>query len=321
MSPIYISREVDPYFNIASEYQLLTEANEEVCLYLWQNQPCVVIGRNQNLYAECNMDYLVKNHILPVRRFSGGGAVFQDIGNVNFTFIAKEEYSNNMMFVEIIKKALSSFSIDCIFSGRNDLLFEGKKVSGHASYCENKNYMYHGTMMVNVNLDMLVSVLKPSYIKLSSKGINSVRSRVVNLSQINNNITEEKLKEAFLKVFFDVYGDTPIRFIDKENMQPLLYEKISQDKWIYGESPEFGICIEKKLSKGNVTIYAKVEDGIIKNIKIYTDSLLIVDIPKLEKDLIGTLYRENNLFEQIDKFFTNKTIGQNDFIHLGVNHK
>lgn len=306
MSPIYISREVDPYFNIASEYQLLSEANEEVNLYLWQNQPCVVIGRNQNIYAECNVDYLEKSHILPVRRFSGGGAVFQDFGNMNFTFITKEEYSNNMIFVEIIKKALSSFGINCSFSGRNDLIYEGKKISGHASYCENQNYMYHGTIMVNVNLDMLVNVLKPSYIKLSSKGINSVRSRVVNLSQINNNITEKKLKEALLKEFFDVYGDTPIRFINKENMQPLLYEKISQDKWIYGESPEFGICIGKKLSKGNVTIYTEVEDGIIKNIKIYTDSLLIVDFSKFEKYLIGTLYRESDLFEQINKFFRNK---------------
>lgn len=107
-------------------------------------------------------------------------------------------------------------------------------------------------------------------------------------------------------MFIDVYGDTPIRFIDKGNIQPLLYEKVSQDKWIYGESPEYGICIGKKLSKGNVTIYAEVEDGIIKNIKIYTDSLLIVDFSKLEKHLIGTLYRESYLFEQIDKFFRNK---------------
>lgn len=309
MNRVYISLETDPYFNVAAEYQLFMEAEEDIGLFLWKNQPCVIIGRNQNLYAECNMEYLRENQILPVRRFSGGGAVFQDMGNVNFTFITKEEKGKPKKFIDVIKKAVSSFNIKCTFNGRNDLLYAGKKISGHASYTEDGNYMYHGTMMVDVDLDMLTNSLKPSYSKLSSKGINSVRSRVVNLSRINNGVTVEKFKDALINAFNDIYGKgVPIQCVSREKIQPSLYNKIQENSWIYGESPRFEILAEKRLSSGNVTISADVVDGMIKCIKIYTDSLLVVDFSKLEKELIGTLYQEGALFNLIEDFLLNSSL-------------
>ena len=306
MSRIYISQEVDPYFNIAAEYQLFNEADEEMCLFLWQNQPCVVIGRNQNFYAECDMEYLNKKQILPLRRFSGGGAVFQDMGNVNFTFITKENNANPKQFIEMAQQALATMGIDSSFSGRNDLLYQGRKISGHANYTEDGNYIYHGTMMVDVDLDMLTKVLKPSFIKLDSKGIDSVRSRVINLSQINSDITDEKLKKAMIDAFKNVYGDTqPIKYINKKNMNPAFYDKIQQAEWIFGEAPQFEIQVEKRLSEGNVTLCSQVEDGLATQIEIYTDSLSHVDFTVLKEKLVGSLYDESKFFEMIDDFLSN----------------
>lgn len=303
MNKIYISNENNPYFNVSAEHQLFLKADKNTLLYLWQNSSCVVFGRNQNVFAECNMKYLGENHILPVRRFSGGGAVFQDLGNLNFTFVTKEENANIQKYLSVIKNALSSFNVNCEFSGRNDMLCDKKKFSGHAYYTDNGNYMYHGTIMVNVNMDILSNVLKPSFLKLESKGIDSVRSRVINLSQINNSITIDKIKKAIIKAFTEVFGQSePIKYIDKESFHPLLFEKINKDEWIYGESPRFSINIEKNFSFGNVTVSVDVTEGLINRIKIQTDSLLAIDFSKCEEYLTGTLFQENIIFEYIEKY-------------------
>lgn len=227
MNNIYLSREIDPYFNIAAEYQLFLEAKEEAALFLWQNSPAVIIGRNQNIYAECDLNYLEEMKILPVRRFSGGGAVFQDLGNVNFTFITQEKDADTEKFLSVIQNAVASLGINCTFSGRNDLLYEGKKFSGHAYYADNGNYLYHGTVMVDVDMDILSGVLRPSFVKLQSKGIASVRSRVINLSQINSEITIDAVKDAILLAFLKIYGESePIKYIDRKSIQPDLWDTI-----------------------------------------------------------------------------------------------
>lgn len=268
-----------------------------------------IIGRNQNLYGECDINYLEKKQIFPARRFSGGGAVFQDMGNVNFTFITKEKWANPKQFIEVAKKAVASFNIDCSFSGRNDLLYEGKKISGHASYTEDGNYMYHGTMMVNVDLDMLTNVLRPSFIKLDSKGIDSVRSRVINLSQINTKITEKKLKEAFINAFNDVFGKSQsIQYMNKKNTKPLFRNKIQQREWIFGEAPQFQIQVERRLSKGNVTLCTQVRHGLVTQMEIYTDSLLTVDFSGIKEKLTGVLYDESKFFKMIDDFLLKECV-------------
>lgn len=305
MNKIYISKETDPYFNVASEYQLLTEADDNTSLFLWQNSSCVVFGRNQNIYAECNTEYLKKHNILPVRRFSGGGAVYQDIGNLNFTFVAKEKNADTKKYLSVIKNAINTFEVDCNFSGRNDLLCNGKKFSGHAYYTEDDNNMYHGTIMINVDIDMLSKALKPSYLKLESKGIDSVKSRVVNLSDINSSITTNAVREALIKSFVEVFGESEdIKYIDKENFQAPLFRKINTDKWIYDEAPQYSINFEKKLSIGIVTISVDVENGLIKQIKIQTDSLSVINFAECEKLLIGRKFDKDYIFAYIEKFIT-----------------
>lgn len=303
MNKIYISNENNPYYNVSAEHQLFLEADESTTFYLWQNRACVVFGRNQNVFAECDMEFMQKNQILPVRRFSGGGAVFQDLGNLNFTFVTKKETVDTAKYLSVIKNALSFFNAHCEFSGRNDMLCNGKKFSGHAFYEDNGNYMYHGTIMVNVDINMLSSVLKPSFLKLESKGINSVKSRVINLSQVNSDITVDTIKKALVSAFSDIFGESnQIKYIDKDSFNPPLFEKISKDKWIYGECPKFSLNIQKKLTCGNVTVSADVKEGLINRIKIQTDSIYVIDLSDCEKHLTGTLFQENAVFDYIEKY-------------------
>ncbi|MDC7236927.1 MAG: lipoate--protein ligase [Sphaerochaetaceae bacterium] len=303
MNKIYLAKETDPYYNVATEYQLMREATNDTNLFLWQNSPAVIFGRNQSIFAEADTEFLKKNNISPVRRFSGGGAVFQDLGNLNFTFITKEKNANPQKYLLTLEKALSDLNIKCEFSGRNDLLCNGKKFSGHAYYTDDDNYLYHGTIMVDVNLDILSKVLKPSFLKLKSKGIDSVKSRVINLSQINKDITTENVSNSLIKAFKGLFGDVEkIIQIDKNNFFAQMYQKISTDKWIYQESPQFSITIEKKLNIGNVLVSSEVVDGIIKQIKIQTDSLTIFDFSQCEKNLIGNIYQENNIFDVVEQF-------------------
>lgn len=307
MSQIYISLETDPYFNVAAEYQLFKETSGGTSLFLWRNKPAVIFGRNQNVFAECDVKFLKKHGILPVRRFSGGGAVFHDLGNVNFTFLSKEQDADINRYRKVIRDAVYSLGIACTFSGRNDLLIEGKKFSGHAYYADLGNFLYHGTIMVNVDFDLLSGALKPSFLKLHSNGIPSVRNRVVNLSQVNVGITLESVQEALMKAFAAEYGaDEPLIYIDSHNMQPSVYGKIKKDDWIYGESPDFDIRFERKLSFGNVTVFADISGGKVYRTKIYTDSLAAIDFSPCEKTLTGLFFREDILVAAIENFIKNK---------------
>lgn len=303
MNRIYVSLETDPYFNVAAEYQLFLQSDEDTCLFLWQNRPAVIAGRNQNFFAECDMAYLERHQILPVRRLSGGGAVFQDMGNVNFTFLTKERRADTDQFLSVIKSAVASYGIVCTFSGRNDLLYEGKKFSGHAYYTDDGNYLYHGTIMVDVDMDMLSNALKPSLLKLRSKGITSVKSRVINLSQINGEITAAGIKDALMGTFSAICDTcAPVQYISKETMHLSLLDIITHDEWIYGEAPEYEINAEKKLPLGNVSIAADIVDGRVRHITIHTDSLSTFDFFDCEKKLIGVLFKEDTLFDRIAEY-------------------
>lgn len=306
MNRIYISEESDPYFNVAAEYQLFTETGPETCLFLWQNRPAVILGRNQNVFAECDMAFLRGHGIPPVRRLSGGGTVFHDLGNVNFTFLAREEDANMDRYLKVVHDAVSSLGVECTFSGRNDLLAGGKKFSGHAHYTDDGHFLYHGTLMVSVDLDMLAGALKPSFIKLRSRGIDSVRSRVVNLSDLCADITPQKMKDAMAQAFLAEYATEPSAFpINKRTIRPSILEKIQKADWIYGEAPDFDVSFEKKLSFGNVCISADISNGRITRIKIHTDSLAVLDFTSYEKELLGSFFDEGTLISHLEQFVKN----------------
>ncbi len=284
MKKIVISEEFDPCFNIAAEHQLFLSSEEDLHLFLWQNDSSVIIGRNQNLYAECDLNYLREHDIKAVRRFSGGGAVYHDKGNVNFTFITKEASASQDYFVKLIQSAMQRLGIDCEFSGRNDLLFKNRKFSGHAYYTDGDNYMYHGTVLVNVNFEQLENALTPSKIKLESKGVESVRSRVINLSEINSEITAQSVIQAFIETF----ECNHIESINKMNFHPPLEKILSSDNWMFAQSPKFDVELERRYSFGTMSVSISIADDLIQNIKINTDSLKIYDFNACEKELYHT---------------------------------
>jgi len=301
MKKIIISNEFDPYFNIAAEHQLFLDSDEDIHLFLWQNDASIIIGRNQNIYAECDLVYLKEHDIKVVRRFSGGGAVYHDKGNINFTFITKEKVSNQVKFIELIQATIAKLGIDCEFSGKNDLLYKNQKFSGHAYYTDGDNYMYHGTILVNVNLEQLEKALTPSMLKLQSKGIASVRNRVVNLSSIHSDITIEKVIQAFIETF----DCKNIEYIDKTNFKAPLEQMLSSYDWLYAQSPKFDIELERRYSFGNVSIHISASDGMIQSTKINTDSLHLYDFKSCEDKLLGKCFSEQALWEYIEQYIAN----------------
>jgi lipoate---protein ligase len=298
MDKIIISNEFDPYFNIAAENQLFLNSDEDIHLFLWQNDASVIVGRNQNIYAECDLAYLEEHNIKAVRRFSGGGAVYHDKGNVNFTFITKEKVANEVKFLEMIQATILKLGIECEFSGRNDLLYKNQKFSGHAYYTDNDNYMYHGTILVSVNLKQLEKALTPSKLKLQSKGISSVKSRVINLSLIHSEITTEKVKQAFI----DTFACKNIEYIDKSNFKAPLEKNLSSYEWMYRQSPAFDLELERKFTFGNVSVYITSSDGVIQSVKINTDSLHLYDFKMCESELIGKSFSEQAVWEHIEQY-------------------
>ncbi len=294
MNKIVISEEHDPYYNLALEEELLRNALEdETTFYIWQNEKTIVIGRNQNPYMECDIEELEKNNVKLARRISGGGAVFHDLGNVNFTFITKSNQSNLEKQLKVIKRAVENFGIEVEFSGRNDLLSHGKKFSGHAFYEEDGNYFHHGTLMVDVDLNNLERILKPSKLKLEGKGISSVKSRVINLKDINENITITKLIEELIESFRYYYVEPKETMrCSKDRYIPKLIHNYSDEKWIYGESPVYNVVIERSTPLGNIQAYVNVEQGLVKDIKIFSDSISTLDFREIEDKIRNTYFHE-----------------------------
>lgn len=294
MNKIVISQEHDPYFNLALEDELFRNARQgEVTLYLWQNEKTVVIGRNQNPYIECDIEQIKRSGGKIARRISGGGAVYHDLGNLNFTFVCKKSEEDLTKQIAVLQKAVERFGLQVDRSGRNDLIHEGKKFSGHAFYEEDGNAFHHGTMMVDVDLTMLAKVLKPSELKLESKGITSVKSRVVNLKKLNDEISISSLSEALIDSFKEIYGENS--FLVKYNRQeksPDFIKKYMDDRWIYGESPVYNASIEKRTSSGNIQAFFQVEHGLVKELKIFSDSISILDFRAVENRFIGMDFKE-----------------------------
>lgn len=194
------SENISPYYNLALERSLFDFVDEDtVILYLWQNSHTIVIGKNQNAYAECKVDEFIKDGGTLARRPSGGGAVYHDLGNLNFSIICKESIAKEHTYQRIVKEALSYFGIVSEFNGRNDLTVDDKKFSGNAFYVKDDVLCQHGTILINSDFKELSKYLTPDISKLERNHVKSVESRVVNLSEISDKITVESMKEAMIK--------------------------------------------------------------------------------------------------------------------------
>lgn len=304
MNHIYLSKETDPYFNVAFEYELFKSHQTGIWLFLWKNKPSVFIGRNQNLYRECHLEYCESHHILPVRRYSGGGAVYQDEGNLNFTLYFYENEYDLDQVKQYLKHVLDKLGIENRFSGRNDLLSHDKKISGQAYYQEDDHIFYHGTLLFDVDVEQLYHALNPSKLKLASKGIASVKSRVANLKDFYPSLSMQQLEKTCIDVFQAEYGICLLDEVLKEAYPQIdkSSKQLQQKEWLYKESPQFEITLEESFPFGLVQVMMNVEDGKIIEAKIYTDSLDNIDIASCQKNLVGMWLEPHKVIDVIKKY-------------------
>lgn len=297
--------ETDCYENLATEYQLLSSVdNKTVILYLWQNANTIVIGKNQNPLAECDMNKIKKDGVFVARRLSGGGAVFHDLGNLNFTFLMSKENYNLPLQTEVIKKACELAGIKAEVSGRNDILVNSKKFSGNAFYHTKQSSYHHGTLLVDSDVDKIQNYLTPDISKLQTKGVKSVKSRVINLKEINSELTCDKMREFLQKAAEEVYG------IKAENIKEPKKEEIkkladlySSDDYIYKTPIPYTAIFKKRLSLGSFEIRFLVKEEKIIDLQIFTDALDDNISEKLKNALIGVTYNIWDIEKALSKEF------------------
>ncbi len=271
----YISDCVDPYQNLATEKFLLDHVEENTCiLYLWQNQKTVVIGRNQNPWVECQCSLLEADDGKLARRLSGGGAVFHDLGNLNFTFLYCTPDHNLTKQLRVIQKACSFAGIKTELSGRNDILADGRKFSGNAFFNSKGKSYHHGTILVSSNMKEMSKYLTPSKAKLESKGVKSVESRTINLSELSHELTCEKMAEHMLSAFEEVYGLPITQIIDIDSSKISQFaDEFSSWEYIYGKSFPFSISFKNSFNWGEIDLQLQITNGVISSVKLYTDSM------------------------------------------------
>lgn len=292
----------DPYYNLALEAVLLEKVQEGECiLYLWQNQRTVVIGRNQNAWQELKVTLLKEEHGYVARRYSGGGAVFQDLGNLNFTFLVHESVYDVDKQLSVILKALLKLGIHAEKNGRNDLTVENRKFSGNAYYKKNKQCYHHGTLLVHANLKDMTRYLNVSKEKLKSKGVSSVRSRVANLCEFQSELTIDDLKEKLIDAYNEIYGSYELLEIDQLNQLRLveLKAQFSSWDWLYGRNISFDHQLSKRFHWGEIDLQLHVDKGVIQSLNCYSDAMDQDFILLVKEKLTGCRYEEAAMHQVI----------------------
>ena len=301
------NKNTDPYYNMAfDEFCLESLPIDEPVFFLWQNRPAVIVGLNQEVNTEVNLDYLNKNNIALVRRVTGGGAVYHDLGNLNYTIVGRSEdlERDYPEYASILMKALQELGIPATLSGRNDILVDGKKVSGFAKrVCKNR-LMVHGTLMYDVDLEVLPQALTPSASKLQSKGIASVRSRVANLRDYLPEVADiQAFSQRLEEILSCHYTDTEYQLSaeDLASIQRLANEKFAQWEWNYGRSPKATLTHSARLACGTVEIHLKIAENRIVFCQFGGDFLGNLPTSEVESALNGVVYEANAIRECLKK--------------------
>lgn len=301
------SQEYDPWKNLALEEFLVGDCSDgEGILYLWQNARTVVIGRNQNAWAECRLDLLEAEGGRLARRTSGGGAVYHDLGNMNYSFILPRKFYSMERQLGTVLRALGSLGIDAEFSGRNDLVISGRKFSGNAYQLTRFRALHHGTLLLSADLDMLSRYLNVDPEKLKSKGVSSVSSRVINLRDAAPALEIEVLQNAMEEAFLEEYGhEEAVReegFPDSGEFRTLV-EKHSSVEWRLGRSPKCEVCVSRRFSWGGVELRLNTEGNRISAPVIYSDAMDGEMIASLAGVLDGIPLNWNEMANAVRKGF------------------
>lgn len=316
----------DPTINLAiEEYALRNLPIDDTYLLFYVNEPCIIIGKNQNTLEEINKKYIDEHDIHVVRRLSGGGAVYQDLGNLSFSFLTKDDgdsFSNYQKFTQPVIDALQQLGIDAKLSGRNDIHVGERKISGNAQYTTKGKMFSHGTLMLDVNVENIVDSLNVNEEKMRSKGIKSIRSRVANINEfLDGKLTVEQLKKILLDYIFES-GDVETYRLTEEDWKGV--EEISQRRyknwdWNYGKSPKFDLQRSQRFDAGTIDIRINVSKGEITDCKIFGDFFGVGDVSDVQEKLIGAKYEKNAIqqaLSDLDMTYYFGRISREGFIEL-----
>lgn len=313
----------NPYMNHALEEWLMDNLDDD-CFMLWRNQTAILLGKNQNAYREVNLNYARNMNFKIVRRITGGGTVFTDSGNIMFTYISndvKNGYNNFKKFAHPILKALHSLGIPAEFSGRNDLIINGKKFCGNAQCRYKEKVLHHGTLMYQASTSQLAKALNVRKVKLHSKGVESVKSRVTNISEYMKEPMD--IEEFRSYVYNHVLKNTPDSFeykLSEEQWDQVreISKNHENPTWIYGKNPEYNTVKEIKLPAGLVETYLDVKNGIIERACIMGDFFSDGELEDIENALIGVPYTEDDIKYVIGKFSVHEymhNINDQELVH------
>ena len=313
----------DPYFNLAAEEYFLDSCKEDVFM-LWRNDPAIIVGKFQNSLAEINLDYVQEKNIKVVRRQTGGGAVFHDLGNLNFTFIETDSNGNFQTFTEPILKVLNQLGVDARFEGRNDLTINGMKFSGNAQCVHHNRTLHHGTLLFASEMTDLSQALKVNPLKFQDKAVKSVRKRVTNISEHlpDKSFTVMDLKDAIMQYVKSTNANAvnyELTDNDKANIQRLVEEKYSTWEWNFGSSPRYTFQKADKTSAGMVEVYLCIEKACIQEIRIFGDFFSIKDVHELENLLMGLPHNRERILNVLNTVNIGdyiRNISVMDFINL-----
>ncbi|EHL98449.1 lipoate--protein ligase [Lentilactobacillus parafarraginis] len=331
----YVMKSNDIRRNLATEQYLMNEINfDEPLLLFYIEGPCIIVGRNQNTLEEINKKYVDEHGIVVTRRLSGGGAVYQDLGNLCFSFVVdsdSEEFGDFKSFVQPIVDALHDMGATSVeVSGRNDILVDGKKFSGNAMYTKGGKTFSHGTLMLDVDLSVIPNALTVPEDKIKSKGIKSVRSRVTNLkpylSPEYQNLTTPEFRDRLLKELFHVEDLSQIKDKeyhltdeDQEGINKIFDDVYNNWNWVYGNSPEFTVKKRQHFTAGTIDARFQVDDGKITNVTFFGDFFGPKDATELADKLKGVRFEREDVEKVVDsvdlnQYFTG--IPKEDFLNM-----
>jgi lipoate-protein ligase A len=292
-------------YNIALDTWLLYHFQPDAPIFLlWQNENAVIVGKNQNTFQEVNLEYVEAKSIEVIRRVSGGGAVYHDLGNLNFTFIVPIEDHRSVNFKDFVQPmvdALASLGINASMTGRNDLEIDGKKISGNAQRYANSYLMHHGTLLFDANIETMVEALNVSDEKFISKAAKSVRARVGRIKDSRPDLTMTEFQVALTNTLAD--GDEEIVLTDDQiaEVERLECEQFATWDWNYGASPDFNYHEHGKFPGGSVDIFAQVSGGVIQAIDIQGDYLGLYDNQAFLKSLVGVAFSKEVILEKLEE--------------------